>query len=135
MQSGLRYVSETPVIQRGCCGQALMLIALGAGMSAGLAYGQEIFYARDFLFTLQFNPGRDVWLQRARIMALHPRGIYVSGAFQIGASTSGGTCAVTTLPERRYGPVRSSWPTRCQLVLWTSSHGPASRLPCRKLTC
>jgi uncharacterized protein (TIGR03437 family) len=61
-----------------------LLIALGAGISAGTGYGQEIFYARDFLFTLQFNPGRDVWPERAGSMALHPRGIYVAGAFQIG---------------------------------------------------
>jgi len=53
------------------------------GIGAGTSYGQEIFYARDFLYTLQFNPGRDVWPEHAGAMALHPRGIYVAGAFQI----------------------------------------------------
>src|SRR5947208_3432839 len=56
-------------------------LALAVGISAGSGYGQEIFYARDLLLTLQFNPGRDIW--EAGPMALRASGVYVAGAFQI----------------------------------------------------
>jgi uncharacterized protein (TIGR03437 family) len=57
-----------------------MSMALGA-IAALPSYGQPIFSARDFLLTLQFKPGLDIEPSGAP-MALHPKGIYVAGAFQ-----------------------------------------------------
>src|SRR5262252_3270013 len=62
---------------------SLSLVAFAA-TAIGQSEAQTIFYARDFLFTLQFTPGRDIWPEPSGTpMAVYSRGIYVAGTFQI----------------------------------------------------
>jgi uncharacterized protein (TIGR03437 family) len=46
--------------------------------------GQPFFYARDFQLSLQFQQGRDIWVESSGIpMAVSPDGTYIAGTFQI----------------------------------------------------
>ena len=59
------------------------LLAVFAGWSALPAGGQPIFSARDFLQTLQFNPGHDISVDSNGVpMAVSAGGIYLGGTFQ-----------------------------------------------------
>src|SRR6516225_7164471 len=63
--------------------QALCLLAALVTIG-GPAMGQPFFYARDFQLTLQFQPGRDIWVESSGIpMTMSPGGTYVAGTFQI----------------------------------------------------
>ena len=74
-------MSGKPLLRR--YGLVLLSMVLGAAGERP-ASGQTVFYARDFFFTLQFKPGRDIVPDPSGTpMALHARGIYVAGAFQI----------------------------------------------------
>jgi uncharacterized protein (TIGR03437 family) len=45
---------------------------------------QPFFYARDFQLSLQFQPGRDIWVESPGIpMTMSPDGTYIAGTFQI----------------------------------------------------
>ena len=86
----LRYASKVSAIRQGRC-QVLMLIAFGMAVSLP-ADGQEIFFAREFLFTRQFKLGTDIVPESSGPpMALHPRGIYVAATFLMrGIDQTGG---------------------------------------------
>ena len=63
----------------------LLLPLTLAAVAASAANGQAIFYARDFLFTLQFRPGIDIVQDPSGIpMAVSSQGIYMAGTFQVG---------------------------------------------------
>src|SRR5262245_57771228 len=51
------------------------------------AYGDQVFFAREFLYTNEFKMGRDVFPEGFS-MALSPRGIYIAGTFHLPSATT-----------------------------------------------
>lgn len=66
---------------------SLILFALIA-VGAVAVYGEQVFFAREFLYTNEFKMGRDLFPEGST-MALSPRGIFVAATFNLPSAFPG----------------------------------------------
>jgi uncharacterized protein (TIGR03437 family) len=79
------------MIRFNCSGVVFAVMAV----SSATAYGEQVFFAREFLYTNEFKMGRDLFPEGSS-MALSPRGIFVAGTFYLPSTLVG-----AAVPEPR----------------------------------